>query len=114
MKPRGDMVSLYMSKQEKTRRGHQEAGFSEVVGQFLEQWCMPGNGLYVLDKALFPKFRAFWRQRTGQKEHPALMGQFRVELTQRGFRSNGAKRPRWYGLSLRKRPKGKGTGIKKR
>ena len=108
------MVSLYMSKQEKTKSASQEAPFSEVVDQFLEQWCVSGNGLHVVDKALFPKFRAFWTQMTGKKEHPALMGQFRVELTQRGFRSNGAKRPRWYGLDLRKRPKRKRAGPKKK
>ena len=107
------MVSLYMSKQEETKPASSQDSFSEVVGQFLEQWCVPGNGLYVVDKALFPKFRAFWIQRTGQKEYPALMGQFRVELTQRGFRSNGAKRPRWYGLSLRKRQKRRGQRLRR-
>jgi hypothetical protein len=33
--------------------------------------------------------------------YPALFGQFRVELTGRGYQSSGAKRPHWYGLALR-------------
>ena len=86
--------------------------FSEIVGQFLEHRCESNAGLYVSDDMLFPKFRAFWMHKTYQTEHPALLGQFRVELTQRGFLSNGAKRPRWYGLTLRVQSKGKGDGVR--
>jgi hypothetical protein len=75
--------------------------FSEIVGQFLEQWCESGAGLHIPDEKLFPKFRAFWARTVKEAEHPALLGQFRVELAQRGYRSNGVKRPRWYGLTLR-------------
>ncbi len=74
--------------------------FSEIVDRFLNRYCRVGNGLSISDKTLFPVFRAFWIATATEKEHPALLGQFRVELAQRGFRSNGPKRPRWYGLTL--------------
>jgi hypothetical protein len=71
-----------------------------MVGQFLEQFAERGARLHVSDQTLFPKFRAFWVRTTKGTMHPALLGQFRVELTERGFRSRGVKRPRWYGLTL--------------
>ena len=73
---------------------------SEIVDQFINRYCRVGNGLSISDKTLFPMFRAFWIATATEKQHPALLGQFRVELAQRGFRSNGQKRPRWYGLTL--------------
>src|SRR5690242_20335218 len=106
------MLFSSMSKQQQTQLPIQEQHFPEIVQQFLEKYCVSGSGLYVVDKTLFPKFRVFWLQTTQQAEHPALLGQFRVELTRRGYRSNGAKQPRWYGLSLRKRPKRKKPGRK--
>ena len=75
--------------------------FSEIVGLFLEQRCESAVGQQISDEMLFPKFRAFWVRTTQQAEHPALLGQFRVELTLRGYRSTGAKRPCWYDLTLR-------------
>jgi hypothetical protein len=74
--------------------------FSEIVGLFITRHCNVGTGLSISDKKLFPAFRAFWAITANETEHPALLGQFRVELAQRGFRSNGPKRPRWYGLTL--------------
>jgi hypothetical protein len=74
--------------------------FSESVDRFLTLYCRVGAGLNISDKTLFPVFRAFWIATATETQHPALLGQFRVELAQRGFRSNGPKRPRWYGLSL--------------
>ncbi len=81
---------------------NQEAqqGFSEIVDQFITQYCRLGPGLHIADKALFPAFRAFWIATVPGASHPSLLGQFRVDLAERGFRSNGQKRPRWYGLTL--------------
>ena len=45
-------------------------------------------------------FRAFWTETSPDTQHPALPGQFRVELTERGFQSRGMKRLRWYGIAL--------------
>ena len=78
--------------------GQQE--FSDIVDQFINRYCRIGNGLSIADKRLFPAFQAFWIATATKTRHPALLGQFRVELAERGFRSNGPKRPRWYGLTL--------------
>jgi hypothetical protein len=77
-----------------------EKYFSTIVDQFLEQCCKRQPGLHIPDRALFPAFRAFWADTANDHNHPALLGQFRVEMTQQGYRSNGVKRPRWYGLAL--------------
>jgi hypothetical protein len=75
--------------------------FSEVVDQFLEQHCSSGANLHITDRALFSRFRAFWQDMDDEAAHPALLGQFRVNLTERGYRATGGKRPRWHGLALR-------------
>jgi hypothetical protein len=75
--------------------------FSEIVGNFLAQWCQVEEGLRVSDRRLFQAFRAYWRGVAPEGAHPALLGQFRVELTERGYQSSGGKRPHWYGLALR-------------
>ena len=80
--------------------GYAQQEFSEIVDRFLTRYCRVGTGLSISDKILFPVFRAFWIGTATETQHPALLGQFRVELAQRGFRSNGPKRPRWYGLTL--------------
>jgi hypothetical protein len=77
--------------------------FSEIVDQFITRYCRLGAGLHISDRTLFPAFRAFWIATVPETAHPALLGQFHVELTERGFRSNGQKRPRWYGLTLYQR-----------
>jgi len=74
--------------------------FSEIVDRFIIDYCRVGNGLSIPDRMLFPAFRAFWRATAREAQHPALLGQFRVALAERGFKSNGPKRPRWYGLTL--------------
>ena len=74
--------------------------FSEIVDRYLTRFCRVEKGLSISDKALFPAFRAFWIATASDREHPALLGQFRVELAERGFKSRGPKRPRWYGLAL--------------
>jgi hypothetical protein len=73
---------------------------SDIVDQFITRYCQPGNGLNISDRTLFPAFRAFWMETAQETPHPSLLGQFRVELAERGYRSNGRKRPRWYGLTL--------------
>ena len=77
-----------------------QSDFSETVDHFIKRHCRQGNGLNISDKALFQEFRAFWIAKASETQHPALLGQFRVELTEQGFHSNGPKRPRWYGLTL--------------
>ncbi len=74
--------------------------FSDLVDQFIKRYCRFGTGLSIADSALFPAFRAFWITTAPDTQHPALLGQFRVELTERGFQSRGRKRLRWYGLTL--------------
>jgi hypothetical protein len=80
--------------------GYAQQEFSEIVDRFLTRYCRVGVGLSISDKQLFPVFRVFWIESATEMQHPALLGQFRVELAQRGFRSHGPKRPRWYGLTL--------------
>jgi hypothetical protein len=77
--------------------------FSEIVDQFLMQYCRLGTGLNTSDTTLFPAFRAFWIATAPEASHPALLGQFRVALAERGFRAIGRKRPRWYDLTLHQR-----------
>jgi len=85
---------------QRAMNGDTQQEFSEIVDRFLTLNCRVDTGLSISDKTLFPVFRAFWIATAPETQHPALLGQFRVELAQRGFRSNGPKRPRWYGLSL--------------
>jgi hypothetical protein len=77
-----------------------QQGFSDIVDQFITRYCGLGTGLNISDRTLFPAFRAFWMDTAHETPHPSLLGQFRVELAERGYRSNGRKRPRWYGLTL--------------
>ena len=74
--------------------------FSEIVDQFITRYCRLGTGLNISDRNLFPAFRAFWVATARETPHPTLLGQFRIELTERGYRSKGRKTPRWYGLTL--------------
>jgi hypothetical protein len=76
--------------------------FSDLVDYFIRRYCKVGDGLSILDRELFPVFQAFWKTSTLDAQHPALLGQFRVELTERGFHSRGRKRLRWYGITLHK------------
>ena len=75
-------------------------GFSDMVDHFIRRYCRLGTNVNISDRTLFPAFRAFWIATTHETPHPALLGQFRVELTERGYHSIGKKRPRWYGLTL--------------
>ena len=74
--------------------------FSDLVDYFIRRYCRVGDGLSITNRELFPAFRAFWTATVPDSQHPALLGQFRVELTERGFQSRGIKRIRWYGLTL--------------
>jgi len=76
--------------------------FNELVDYFTRRYCRVGDDLSILDRELFPVFRTFWKATTFDTQHPALLGQFRVALTERGFKSRGRKRIRWYGITLRK------------
>jgi hypothetical protein len=80
--------------------------FSHVLKNFLEQQCVKGADFSITDKQLFRYFRAFWMQAPEYFDHPALLGQFRVELAQRGFLSaSTGKHPRWLGLTYREQDK---------
>lgn len=75
---------------------------SEVLTHFLEQKCVMGMQYAIDDNTLFLSFREFWSQSSEHMDHPALLGQFRVELVQRGYQAKaGGKYPRWSGLTLR-------------
>lgn len=81
----------------------EERRFSHAVTRFLEQECMKGEQYTIADEQLFPRFQAFWKQVPEGFEHPALLGQFRVELIRRGFHAKpdgNGKRPHWIGLTL--------------
>ena len=75
--------------------------FEQIVDQFIELYCETGPGLSIQDDRLFQKFREFWKLATGNANHPALLGQFRVTLTQLGYRSSEGKWPLWCGITLR-------------
>ncbi len=87
-------MSLSAAKQE-TRQD-----FSELVDYFMRRYCKVGDDLSILDRELFPVFRAFWNATALDIQHPALLGQFRVDMTEKGFKSRGRKRIRWYGITL--------------
>ena len=97
-----DLARALAREKEILMRADEERRFSHALTNFLEQQCVKGTHLSISDKQLFRSFRAFWMQAPEQFDHPALLGQFRVELTQRGFPSDSAgKHPRWLGLTLR-------------
>ncbi|HKV56847.1 MAG TPA: hypothetical protein VJO32_01145 [Ktedonobacteraceae bacterium] len=96
------------------RHKNEDKRFSRALTNFLEQQCIRGADFSITDKQLFRHFRAFWMQAPERFDHPALLGQFRVELTQRGFLTASAgKHPRWLGLTLR-HPDKKGPLKKER
>lgn len=83
-------------------RADDERSFSHALTDFLEQECVKGVDFSITDKQLFRRFREFWMQAPECFDHPALLGQFRVELTQRGLvATSTGKHPRWIGLTLR-------------
>jgi hypothetical protein len=76
--------------------------FSRAMTQFLEQQCVIGAAYSIADEHLFARFKAFWFQAPERFDHQALLGQFRVELAERGFHAErGGKRPHWLGLTTR-------------
>jgi hypothetical protein len=84
-------------------RDDEERCFSHALTNFLEKECVIGDDLAIIDKQLFRRFATFWDQAPECFDHPTLLGQFRVELTQRGFLSTSTgKHPCWLGLTLRK------------
>ncbi len=98
-----DLARAFYHDKEILVRADEERRFSHALTNFLEQQCVKGADISITDKQLFRRFRAFWKQASEQFDHPALLGQFRVELTQRGFLSDSAgKHPHWLGLALRK------------
>ncbi len=85
---------------------HEDRRLSHALKNFLEQQCVKGADYSIPDKHLFRYFREFWMQAPECFDHPALLGQFRVELAQRGFLSaSTGKHPRWLGLTLRQQDK---------
>jgi hypothetical protein len=65
-------------------RTDQDGRFSRAVTRFLEQQCVMGAAYSIADEQLFARFRAFWARAPERFDHPALLGQFRVELAERG------------------------------
>lgn len=78
-----------------------ESAFTTIVELFLKECCLLGEQYSIEDKQLFTSFHTFWNHTTNHRSYPALLGQFRVALTQQGFHSSSGKHPIWYGLSLR-------------
>lgn len=83
-----------------------DRNFSEIVGRFLEECCEQGTNLHVTELALFAKFRTFWAQETHRWIHEASFNAFHAEMKRRGYRFARTPRRSWYGLKLRKKPKG--------
>lgn len=82
----------------------EDVRFSRAVTRFLEQECVVGAPYSIADERLFALFKAFWNHAPERYDHPALVGQFRVELVERGFHAiPGGKSPHWLGLTARKR-----------
>lgn len=80
--------------------------FSLAMTRFLEQQCVIGASYSIPDEYLFTSFKVFWVQAPERFDHPALLGQFRVALMERGFAAEpGGKRPHWRGLTTREQDK---------
>jgi hypothetical protein len=76
--------------------------FSAIVTRFLERRCEMDAEFSISDERFFQRFRAYWMHSPEHFDHPALLGQLRVELRLRGFCAQpGGKHPRWHGLTLR-------------
>jgi MarR family len=84
---------------------------TDIVNQFLEQWCYQGMGYHAPDRPLCSRFRAFWARMTNEIAPPALLEEFRAELVQRGYQLATGKHPCWEGLSLRGRWNKPGSSI---
>lgn len=78
-------------------RTDEEGRFSRAVARYLEQQSVSSSAYSIADEQVFARFRA---QAPERFDHGALLGQFRVELLERGFRAEpGGKRRRWLGLA---------------
>jgi hypothetical protein len=83
-------------------RADEDQRFAAVMSRFLEKQCVKGAEYSISDEDLFARFREFWINAPEQFDHTALLGQFRVELEQRGFyASPDGKHPNWRGLTVR-------------
>jgi len=83
-------------------RADEDERFSRALTRFLAQQCVRGEVYSVTDRRLFSRFRAFWLASPEHFDHPSLLGQFRVELTQQGFHTTRhGKHPLWLGLTLK-------------
>ena len=83
-------------------RTDEDRRFSGAMTRFLEQQCVIGAPYSIADEQLFARFKAFWFQAPERFDHQALLGQFRVELVERGFHAKpGGKWPHWLGLTTR-------------
>lgn len=82
---------------------HTNTPFSIIVSQFIEQYCEAEPIRKVRDTTLFTKFREYWKSTVGEEKYPALLGQFRVEMTLQGYQSSDGKWPQWYGIRLRQK-----------
>jgi hypothetical protein len=80
----------------------EDTRFSRAMTRFLEQECVVGAPYSIADERLFAHFRAFWNHAPECFDHPALLGQFRVELVERRFHAEpDGQRPQWLGLATR-------------
>lgn len=94
-------MSIAIKHMDIDRLSKASATFANVVEKFLQECCTLEKQQSVEDTRLFANFRAYYKRVWQDEPYPALLGQFRVELTQRGFRSSSDKHPTWYGIALR-------------
>ena len=81
---------------------NEDKPLARALTRFLEQQCVRGEHYTIPDDLLFSRFHTFWIQAPEYFDHPALLGQFRIELIQQGFHTNPTgKWPHWSGLTLR-------------
>ena len=83
---------------------NETGNFSEIVDQFLEDWCDQGADLSVTQLALFEKFRVFWAQASHRWIDEASFLDFSIEMQRRGYQASRKGKRYWYGLTLRKKP----------
>jgi len=79
----------------------QEYRYTEdVLGQFIDEWCLTGTQEQVDAKSLYEAFRE-WGEENGYKYLPP-QNRFGTQLAERGFQATRTKSQRlWHGLRLR-------------
>ena len=89
-------------REQMVMRNEKDRRLAHAMTRFLKQKCIRGMLYSISDDNLFSSFRSFWIQAPEYVDHPALFGQFHIELAYRGSQTEpSGKRPHWIGLTLR-------------